>query len=67
MRIIKREEVSHKTGLERSAIYQRVKLGTFPRQVQMGPKSVGWIEEEVEQWIAERVAVRDARKNGEDI
>ena len=33
MRLLKRREVEHKTGLSKSAIYERMQLGTFPRAV----------------------------------
>jgi prophage regulatory protein len=59
-RILKRNAVSEKTGLKRSALYQRMALGTFPKQVRLGPHSVGWIESEVDSWIEDRVAERDA-------
>jgi prophage regulatory protein len=42
--------------LARSSIYQRLAEGTFPRQIHLGPRSVGWLEHEVNAWIAERVA-----------
>lgn len=58
-RILRRKAVTEKTGLERSAIYERMKLGTFPKQVKIGPKSVGWVESEVNNWISERVRRRD--------
>jgi prophage regulatory protein len=64
MRVLRREQVTAKIGLERSAIYQRVKLGTFPKPIQLGPKSVGWVEAEVDAWIEERVVARDS-KNGQ--
>jgi len=36
--------------------------GTFPKQVQLGPKAVGWIEAEIDAWIAARIAARDLKK-----
>lgn len=34
--------------------------GKFPKRVQLGPGRVGWLEEEVQAWLKERVALRDA-------
>jgi hypothetical protein len=31
----------------------------FPRPIALGPRSVGWIEEEVDAWIEARRARRD--------
>ena len=61
MRILRREAVTEKTGLERSAIYQRMALGTFPKQVKLSAKAVGWLESEVDAWIASKVAQRDSK------
>jgi prophage regulatory protein len=33
--------------------------GKFPKRVQLGPNRVGWIEEEVYDWIQQRIAERD--------
>jgi prophage regulatory protein len=61
-RILRLPVVEEKTGLKHSEIYERIKLLTFPRQVRLGPKCVGWLEEEIDQWIDQRAAERDARK-----
>jgi prophage regulatory protein len=39
-------------GLSRSTVYQRVTEGRFPRPVSLGARAVGWIEAEVDEWIA---------------
>jgi prophage regulatory protein len=57
--ILRRPEVSLRTGLGRSAIYAYLQAGRFPRPVKLGPRAVGWIEAEVNQWIASRVEDRD--------
>tara|TARA_Y100000296_G_scaffold33415_1_gene38695 strand:- start:879 stop:992 length:114 start_codon:yes stop_codon:yes gene_type:complete len=31
----------------------------FPRSVELMPRTVGWVEAEVEEWILERIARRD--------
>ncbi|MGB8298268.1 MAG: AlpA family transcriptional regulator [Polyangia bacterium] len=55
-RILRRRQVEALIGLRRSAIYAAVRAGTFPRPIHLGPRSVGWLEHEVNGWIAERVA-----------
>jgi prophage regulatory protein len=44
------------TGLARSTIYERIATGGFPKPIHLGPRSVGWIADEVEDWIAARIA-----------
>lgn len=40
--ILRRKQVEQETGLSRSTIYARIKLGTFPAPIQLGPRCVGW-------------------------
>ena len=49
------------TGLSRSEIYRRIACGTFPKPVKIGERASAWSSAEVREWIAERVAARDAR------
>jgi prophage regulatory protein len=58
-RILRRREVSDRTGLGRSTLYAYMQDGRFPRAIKLGPRAVGWLEDEIEKWIAERVAERD--------
>ncbi|AYF32381.1 AlpA family transcriptional regulator [Vreelandella alkaliphila] len=51
-RLLRRKEVEQKTGKSRSAIYNDIRQGTFPAPVPIGDKSVAWLEEEVDSWIA---------------
>lgn len=57
--ILRRREVESRTGLATSTIYQRIKERTFPAPIQLGPKSVGWLESEINSWLTDRVAARD--------
>lgn len=59
-RIMKLAEVMEATGLSRSSIYRRMKNKSFPLAVSLGGKAVGWPKSEIEQWILERIAERDA-------
>ncbi len=55
--ILRRKQVQIRTGLSRSTIYQYIKDGVFPKPVALGPRAVGWLESEVNEWIAERVKI----------
>src|SRR5258705_10359808 len=41
--ILRRKQVQNRTGLSRSTIYERVRAGTFPRPISLGPRTVGWV------------------------
>lgn len=56
--IIRLSDVLQRTGLSRSTIYNRIARNEFPRQVSLGARAVGWIEQEIERWIAERSHLR---------
>ena len=58
-RIVRLPEVETKTGYKHSTIYRRISEGTFPAPIRLGPKAVGWLQEELDSWIADRVAERD--------
>ena len=51
-RILRLRHVVERTGLSRNTIYRRMKDNTFPQQVRLGPNSVGWLEADINGWIA---------------
>ena len=53
--ILRRKQVEARTGLSRSTIYTRIKAGTFPAPVSLGPRAVGWIENDVQRWLSDRI------------
>lgn len=50
-RLLRLPEVMDRVGLRRSAIYQRMSEGRFPKSRSLGPKCAVWVEAEVEDWI----------------
>jgi prophage regulatory protein len=50
-RILRLPEVMTRTGLSRSTIYLRSSQGNFPKPVNLGARAVGWIEEEIQEWL----------------
>ena len=59
--ILRRKQVEKRTGLSRSTIYLRIQEGTFPRPVNLGARAVGWLENEIEAWLAARLEIRNKR------
>ena len=47
--------VRHRTGLSRSTLYARIAAGKFPKPVPLGGRAVGWLESEVEAYLADLV------------
>lgn len=54
-RMLRRNEVEAITGRSRSAIYEGIATGTFPRPVKIGARAVAWPESVIRKWIAERM------------
>lgn len=57
-RFIRLPEVLYTTGLSRSTVYEMMARKQFPTQVSLGGKTVAWLESEIENWMAERIANR---------
>ena len=48
-------EVMARTGLSRATIYHKMSLDEFPRSINLGLRSVGWISSEIVGWIQARI------------
>ncbi len=55
--ILRLPTVKVRTGLSRSSIYQRIAEGSFPKQVSLGARAIGWLESEVDAWLASRIQI----------
>ena len=53
--ILRLPAVRARVAMSRSTIYQRVREGTFPPPVNLGKRAVGWLEAEVDAWLASQV------------
>ena len=60
--ILRRKKVETRTGLSRSTIYLRIHEGTFPKPINLGPRAVGWVENEIDTWLESRIKNRDRGK-----
>ena len=60
--IIRLQQVIKKVGLSRSTIYALVSRNEFPQRIQLSPRSMGFLESEVDQWLADKVAARNEVK-----
>lgn len=53
--LLRLKQVEQRVGFKSSLIYQKISEGTFPTQVQLGLRAVGWIESEIDAWIVAQV------------
>ncbi len=54
-RILRLPEVIERTGLSRSSIYSFIQKNTFPKQISLGEKAVGWLEADIDLWIEHKI------------
>jgi prophage regulatory protein len=55
LQVLRLPQVCKVTGLCRSMIYQLEAERLFPRRIKLGLRAVGWIEGEVQEWLAVRI------------
>jgi prophage regulatory protein len=60
--IIRLPQVINKTGLSRSTIYKLLNSSDFPQKIQLSPRSMGFLESEVDDWIASKAEARNEAK-----
>lgn len=57
-RILRKKEVLSMVGVSDPTLWRWEHEGAFPRRLRLGGNSCGWLQTEVEGWIAERAAAR---------
>lgn len=55
-KILRIKDVEALIGFKRGFIYKYVKVGTFPKPIRIGSRSVGWDSNEIELWIADQLS-----------
>lgn len=59
MQLLNLKEVIYLTGLKRSSIYKFMDEGHFPKSVSIGGRSVMWDESDIQDWLKEKIALRN--------
>jgi prophage regulatory protein len=59
-KILRLRAVKDWTGLSRSTIYAMMKSHSFPQNIQLGLRSVGWLDSDIDAWIDSKVAASKA-------
>jgi prophage regulatory protein len=65
LKILRLNQVIAKIGVSKSGLYVLIQQGLFPRPIELGPRSRGWIEYEIEAWIEQRISDRDSKREKE--
>jgi prophage regulatory protein len=59
-KLLRYEQVRERVGYSRQHLGQLEKKGLFPLRIAIGPKSVAWLESEIDEWINSKRADRGA-------
>jgi prophage regulatory protein len=54
MKILRTPEVIELTGLSRATIWRLERKGKFPARLHLGENAIGWLDDEVMDWMASR-------------
>lgn len=49
------------TGLSKTVVYRLMAEGGFPKPTRLGLRARAWVSSEVQDWVAGRIAERNAR------
>lgn len=60
LNVLRLRDVMTRSGLSRSQIYALVTRNLFPAPIKLGgTRASGWVEQELDAWISERILQRD--------
>ena len=54
-KILRLPSVKEATGLSRSSIYLRISKNEFPAPISLGGRAVGWLEQDINDWLAAKI------------
>ena len=54
-RILRLPAVMDVTGLGRTTVYEQMAAGRFPKGIKLSERAVGWLEDDIQNWIETKV------------
>ncbi|WP_354311709.1 helix-turn-helix transcriptional regulator [Sphingomonas trueperi] len=51
-RILRIKTVLARTGLTRSTLYRKMEAGTFPKNIRISTRCMGWRESAIAEWLS---------------
>jgi prophage regulatory protein len=55
IQLLRLEEFLPRLGICRATLYLHISKGTFPKPIAIGPRAVGWLEHEIDAWLAAKI------------
>jgi prophage regulatory protein len=59
MRFLRVREVVRMVGFSKNTLYARIRAGTFPRPIALGPQTTAFLESEIIDWMKIQVEKSD--------
>jgi len=53
-RFLRLKEVTQICAISRSTIYRFMENGTFPKNVELGPRLIAWRESDIQEWFSNK-------------
>ena len=66
-KILRLPKVKERVGLSRSTIYLKIAKGEFPQSISLGERAVGWLEEDIDNWLNEKIITNRVSVNGQTV
>ncbi len=66
LRLLTLKQVRAITSYSANHIYRRMRAGTFPQSVRIGPNSVRWTQHSIEEWLADQEKKTRDEKDRDD-
>jgi len=63
-KFIRETECQQITGLSRSTRWRMEKVGKFPKRIKISDNVIGWLNEDIENWVKEKVEAGLNDNNG---
>ena len=55
IKILRLKDVTAKTGLSRSTIYELLSVGKFPKPIKLSQRCIGFLESDIDNWLSEKI------------
>ena len=62
--ILRLPDVEARCAVNRRTLYYWIERGLFPRPINLGPRTVGWLDRDIEAWINEKAQASRASADG---
>ena len=66
-KILRLPAVLSRTGLGRSTVYLYISEGRFPKPISLGPRAVGWLESEIDEWLEQQIQASRAADERQEV